>query len=50
MKKIARRVYESSSDVNIWITRLLQQVYENQDKLNEVVKWINEHKKHSPKG
>ena len=41
MKKIKRRVYESSSDVNIWCTRLLQQMYENQDKLNEIVEWIN---------
>jgi len=50
MEKIARRVYESSAGVNIWCTRLLQQIYENQDKINEVVKWINEHEKqlHKP--
>jgi hypothetical protein len=43
MENMPRRVYESSSDVNIWITRLLQQIYENQDKLNEIIDWINEH-------
>lgn len=47
MEKLARRVYDDIKGrkkyeiIGIWLDRLRQEIYENQDKINEIVEWIN---------